>query len=320
VNLAALPIFERLGSAQTILLAGAGGGYDIFAGLPLYFALRAQGKTVHLANLSFSSIYASNGKRIGEVNEHVVRVTHETEPALSYFPELYLAQWFWKERRERVPLYCFDRTGPGSLIPAYQHLVKHLGGIDALVLIDGGTDSLMRGDEPKLGTPEEDLSSLLAADALEGVGSKSLVCLGFGIDVFHGVCHHYFLEAVAALAEQNAYLGCWSLLPHQPEVKAFAAAYAYTRKHMQSSIVNSSILAAIEGKFGNWHETTRTEGSELYINPLMGLYWAFDLPSVVNRHLFIRELAKHDEWVDMARAIFQRHSALEKREWKHLPM
>ncbi len=27
--------FDRIASAQTVLLAGAGGGYDIFSGLPL---------------------------------------------------------------------------------------------------------------------------------------------------------------------------------------------------------------------------------------------------------------------------------------------
>ncbi|MCX6369199.1 MAG: DUF1152 domain-containing protein [Armatimonadetes bacterium] len=312
-----LPIFERLQSAQTILLAGAGGGYDIFAGLPLYFALKAQGKTVHLANLSFTAIHATNARKLSPA---LVRVTAKTEPELSYFPELHLSRWLTKQEGKSVPLYCIQRTGSKGIIQAYQKLVEHLGGVDAVVLVDGGTDSLMRGDEPQLGTPEEDLASLLAAEALDGVPSKSLVCLGFGIDVFHGVCHHYFLEAVAELTTQNAYLGAWSLLPHQPEVRQMADAYAYTRKHMQDSIVNSSILAAIEGRFGNWHETTRTEGSELYINPLMGLYWAFDLPAVVNRHLFIRELTDYDVWIELARGIFQRHLNVEKREWKHLPM
>ena len=33
-------------------------------------------------------------------------------------------------------------------------------GVDTLVLVDGGTDSLMRGDEEGLGTPHEDIASL----------------------------------------------------------------------------------------------------------------------------------------------------------------
>ena len=49
-----LPFFTELEAAKNILIAGAGGGYDIFSGLPLYFGLQAAGKKVHLANLSFS--------------------------------------------------------------------------------------------------------------------------------------------------------------------------------------------------------------------------------------------------------------------------
>jgi len=312
-----LPLWERLSQAKTILLAGAGGGYDIYSGLPLYFGLKAQGKTVHLANLSFTTIYATNGKRLGP---SLIKVTERTEPELSYFPELHLCRWLKEREGKSVPLYCIERAGAREVGLAYQKLVEHLGGVDAIVLVDGGTDSLMRGDEPKLGTPEEDLASLLAVERLEGVGSKSLACLGFGVDVFHGVCHHYFLEAVADLTTKGAYLGAWSLTPELPEAVAFRAAYDYVRRRMQSSIVSSSILGAIEGRFGNWHETTRTEGSELYINPLMGLYWAFDLPAVVERHLFIRELAEIEGWIPLARAIFQRHLAQEKREWQHLPM
>ena len=42
-----------------------------------------------------------------------------------------------------------------------------------MVLVDGGTDSLMRGDEVGSGTPEEDTASLAAVNALWGVPDKS---------------------------------------------------------------------------------------------------------------------------------------------------
>lgn len=51
-----LPILDQLQSSQNILIAGAGGGFDVFAGLPIYFTLREQGKTVHLANFSFADL------------------------------------------------------------------------------------------------------------------------------------------------------------------------------------------------------------------------------------------------------------------------
>ena len=33
---------RRLETSHRVLIAGAGGGFDVFAGLPLYFALRAR--------------------------------------------------------------------------------------------------------------------------------------------------------------------------------------------------------------------------------------------------------------------------------------
>ncbi len=49
----------------------------------------------------------------------------------------------------------------------------------------------MRGDEPGLGTPEEDIASIAAVHQL-ALDAKLLVCLGFGVDTFHGVCHAHF--------------------------------------------------------------------------------------------------------------------------------
>ena len=40
-------------SSDTILLAGAGGGFDIFAGIPLMLLFESMGKQVVLGNLSF---------------------------------------------------------------------------------------------------------------------------------------------------------------------------------------------------------------------------------------------------------------------------
>lgn len=55
-TLHAHPLFDRLASARRILVAGAGGGFDIYAGLPLALSLMHQGKEVQLANLTFSAV------------------------------------------------------------------------------------------------------------------------------------------------------------------------------------------------------------------------------------------------------------------------
>ena len=53
------------------------------------------------------------------------------------------------------------KVGVRPLRAAYQWLVEELR-VSAVVLVDGGTDILMRGDEVGLGTPAEDMSSLAA--------------------------------------------------------------------------------------------------------------------------------------------------------------
>lgn len=321
MNILHLPLLEALQDAQTILLAGAGGGYDIYSGLPLYFGLRAAGKTVHLANLSFTSIYATTGRRMGEA---LVAIDADTDGSLRYFPEKHLAEWFRKERGEAVTIYCFDRTGVLPIATAYRNLVTHLGGVDAVVLIDGGTDSLMKGDEPDLGTPEEDVASIYAVDQLKDVATKLLVCVGFGVDTFHGVCHHYFLEAVSEIAAAGGYLGAWSLLPQMPEVEAYRSAIDYVHRFMfnHPSIVSTSILSAVEGRFGNYHANFRTTGSELFINPLMSLYWAFQLKSVARRNRYLEYIKDTETYIDLSAAIGRYREGIhdEKREWRSLPV
>lgn len=311
-----LPLFDRLSATRTILLAGAGGGYDIFTGLPLYFGLLNAGKQVHLANLSFSTIYASNGHRIGS---SVVEVTHETDGGGRYFPELHLARWFAK-RGGQVPIYAIDRTGAAPTAAAYRDLCTLLQP-DAVILIDGGTDSLMRGDEPGLGTPQEDVASIAAVDALD-VPVKLLLCLGFGVDTFHGVCHSYFLEAVADITRAGGFLGAWTLTPEMPEAALYRQATEFVHQAMpfQPSIVSSSILSAIEGRFGDAHSTRRTEGSELFINALMSLYWAFELDAVARRNLYLDRIRDTQSFADLTQAIAEFRAQADQRDWRVLPM
>src|SRR5262245_36290058 len=288
------PIFAELAAARRVLVAGAGGGFDVFCGLPLYFALRSAGKEVFLANLSFTTLALVDGHR---PHPALVEVTADTEEprAINYYPEGFLARWF-RRRGDEVIVYCFERTGVVSLREAYAGLLARLG-IDTLVLVDGGTDSLMRGDEVGLGTPHEDVASLAATYELP-LERKLLVCLGFGVDAYHDVCHARFLEAAAELTRAGAYLGAFALTPDMPEVKLYreAAEAVFAAMPRHPSIVNSSILSAIAGQYGDHHATERTRGSVLFINPLMGLYWCFRLEPAARRVLYLDEMKRTESF------------------------
>jgi hypothetical protein len=146
----------------------------------------------------------------------------------------------------------------------------------------------MRGDEAGLGMPEEDIASIAAVDELQ-VARKYLVCLGFGVDAFHGVCHAHTLEAVAELTREGAFLGALSLTQQMPEVRRYMEAAQAVCQAMPDwpSIVCASILSALEGHYGDHHRTARTRGSTLWINPLMALYWCFRLDAVARRLLYL---------------------------------
>ncbi|MGV9247687.1 DUF1152 domain-containing protein [Streptomyces sp. NPDC003710] len=283
------PFFTRLRDAQRVLVAGAGGGFDIYAGLPLALALRAAGKEVHLANLSFADLYGLD--RDVWLDRDVAVIRPDTPGRGDYFPERTLARWL-EHQRLPATVYAFPRTGVQPLRAAYRSLIDHLGGIDALVLVDGGTDILMRGDEHGLGTPEEDMASLAAVSGLDDIAHRLVACLGFGIDSHHGVNHSLVLENLAALERDGAYLGTFSLPQHSREGALYLDAVAHAQRCTPShpSIVNGSIAAAVRGDFGNVHFTVRTKDSELFINPLMTLYFCADVPGLARRNLYLDRL------------------------------
>lgn len=312
MNVDCNPLFSRLKDCSSILIAGAGGGYDVFAGLPLYFRLRELGHDVWLANYSFSDLEASGLAPMLEVES-------ETD-GHGYFPEKYLCEWLDANIDHCSTVYSFTRTGVQPLHQAYQELVDEHD-LDAVVLVDGGTDSLMRGDEQSLGTPTEDLTSLAAVNGLD-IDTKLLVCLGFGVDTFHGVCHHYFLEAVAELTRSGHYLGAFSLLPQMEETRLLeqAAEYVFEQMPDHPSIVVSSVLAAAQGRFGNYHPTSRTHGSELYLNPLMSLYWCFELDGVAERCLYLDQIWATHTIEEVGQEILAFQKRIKPRPWRGIPL
>ena len=212
-------------------------------------------------------------------------------------------------------------TGVVPLLDAYRAIVDECD-IDTVILVDGGTDSLMRGDEAGLGTPREDIASIAAVDQLE-VERRFLVATAFGVDAYHGVCHAQFLKAVADLIKTRGFLGAFSLLDGMPEVQLYreAAEFVFRAMPADPSIVSSSVLAAIAGEYGDHHATQRTQGSKLWINPLMSLYWCFWLNAVARRCLYLESVKQTDSHLALTNAI-KRFRACHRpiKEWEQIPV
>jgi hypothetical protein len=84
---------------------------------------------------------------------------------LDYFPERYLVEWFARQGK-KINVIGFPRTGVMPLEAAYNAVITRFG-IDSIILVDGGTDSIVKGDEPGLGTVVEDATSLVAVNELD---------------------------------------------------------------------------------------------------------------------------------------------------------
>lgn len=310
-----IPFLDRLNAGRCVLIAGCGGGFDVFSGVPIGTYLVRRGCQVTYANYSLSALWDSGGTQVDDVTWLV----DEKAASLAYFPEKVLAEWLLRHGWP-APVYAFDSTGARPLARAYKSLCERHA-FDLVVLVDGGTDSLIFGDEPGLGTVLEDAISIVAA--CEAAGDRAvLASLGFGVDHYHGVSHHSFLENAARLMREDGYLGGFSLVKGTVEAEAFLDLidYANQRQPEHRSIVCNSIAAALRGEFGDVHGTDRTSDNELFINPLMTQYWTFEAQRVRDCMLFADALAQTDTLRQGLRAIETARQSADIRLRRPIPL
>jgi len=117
-----------------------------------------------------------------------------------------------------------------------------------------------------------------------------LVCIGFGTE--QDLTHSQILENIAELSRHNAFLGSCSLTASMSEYQAYQAAvlHAQAMPFQDPSVINSSIISATRGEFGDYHLTAKTAGSRLKISPLMPIYWFFEARSVMEQNQLLKEL------------------------------
>jgi hypothetical protein len=312
-----LPDLGPLLDCRNVLVAGMGGGFDVFCGLPIYFELRRRGVNVHLANLTFSQLqWLKNGVVL---SESLVGISGESHSNLPYLPELHLARWFREQRGEEVTVWCFNTKGARPLLDAYRLLIAHLS-VDAVLLVDGGVDSLMRGDEAQTGTVLEDSLSLAAVHEVEGLKARLLACLGMGAE--QDVSHAHVFENIAALTEAGAFLGSCSLVRQMEACRLYdeAVEYAHSRRGQDPSVINASVVSAVRGHYGDFHLTEKTRGSRLWISPLMPIYWFFDLAAVAERNLFLPRIRHSESFRESLQAVAEIRQFVPTRKAAHIPL
>jgi len=290
-------MYDRIvGSAKRVLLAGAGGGYDVLGAVPLLHDLEARGCQVHLASLSFTYLNGLDRARCLPDLPNLYEVAGDAAVASAYCPEAWLARFLGERAGKPRSIWCFDKTGVRPLADAYRWLIDHLK-IDLLVLIDGGIDLILRGDETTLGTPSEDLCSLAAVDqvAEQLAVPMRIACLGLGAELRDGIPHEQVFDRIAELTRLGGYLGAEALVDGSPRAALYRDAMAYVVDHQQTkkqSHVHKVVLAAMAGEYG-------TIAPHVWLSALLPIHWWFDLAAVASSHLFLRSLRETDSIWDV---------------------
>jgi hypothetical protein len=308
-----LPAFERLREARSVLLLGAGGGYDILGAVPLLTVLHALGKVVHLGGVSFTSLDGLPRCQSDEKHACLFAVRGESAVSDRYCPEPWLARWLEKRGHDQ-PVWAFAKVGVRPLRAALADLVQRLAA-DAVVLVDGGVDNLLRGDETSIGTPAEDLTSLCAVSGLE-VPTRLIMCLGFGAELRDGISHAQVLERVADLQTRGGFLGAVSLQSQTAPGAAYLEALSYVlegQRSQRGSHVQGSVRAAMSGQFGG-------PNSDTWVSPLTALCWFFSVPEVAGSHLFLSHLEPTETIWDVTTRVRGCRSTLALRERSSIPL
>lgn len=98
-----------------------------------------------------------------------------------------------------------------------------------------------------------------------------------------------------------------------------AVAHAQRHTPARPSIVNGQIAAAIRGEFGDVRFTERTQGSELFVNPLMAMYFTVDLAGLARRLLYLDQLADTDTQGEVHAVIEWFRRGVDRRGRRSIP-
>ena len=300
-----MPTFLRMladPSIKTVMLCGCGGGFDFVHSLTLYPELRRLEKTVVIGSYSFGdpNEISEAIDVFSEAGALARRVTAASIPDRYYGPEVHLCSFLDLRYPSSAPHFVYAyyaRAFTVSLLTRFYRQLVETHSVDAIVLVDGGSDSIMAGDEEGLGDPIEDAVSVTTVASLNELKAKVLITIGLGTDRFNHVSDAASLRAVAELTRMGGFLGSLSLEP-QALGSCFyrdCLEHIFQRQGFRS-VLAGTIASAVDGWFGRDEVPPvlqqRVRPGELFLWPLMAMLWAFDVETVAKRSLiatWIRE-------------------------------
>lgn len=222
---------EKLKDANTILIVGAGGGQDVLCGLPLYYTFLKQGKKVHLANLTHTDFKTLNEYTDPLVlDSNVLGANSVIKVPSQNYVEGYLSQYFKAALNEDKIVWMINRNSVQELKKSFERLITHLN-IDAIVLVDGGVDSIMQGDEGKNVLTNLFIDTTLCLAAIQQIELPIrdnfilASCNDNSIDL------NSINKNMSNIALQNGFYGGCYLLNYNNSYKFMKSAYSYVKNN-----------------------------------------------------------------------------------------
>jgi hypothetical protein len=298
----------------------------------LYSELRGMGKSITIGSYSFGEVdkIGQPSTVVYECGDVVVKsVTGVTTADAVYAPEIHLCSYLDETYPGDAPhdIYAYYARdfNVSTLRGFYTWLVREHT-IDTILLFDGGTDSLMAGDEAGLGDPIEDIVSVAAVNEVEEVRRKLLFSVGFGVDRFNGVSDASSLRAIAELTRSDGFLGSTSIERNSDAFKFYESAvdHIHQRQRFQSAVAGF-IISSVRGHYGGDEipealSRKLTDRDQFFVWPLMSMMFAFDVESVAKRSRIVGWLADAKTQIDSYKAISAGRNEISRiRETEFLP-
>jgi hypothetical protein len=305
----------------SVLIAGAGGGFDFLCGLPIALELESRGHEVHIASYSFTKLGDVRGARWH--TDKLLEV-FDSSSIISgdYFPELYLSQWYRERREQERSVWCLAQAGVRPTLSSYNFLIDKLG-VTSVICVDGGVDGIFRGDEHDLGTPSMDSISVIAT-SMSNASARIYACAAFGTEGAEGkVSHAQALNRIADLIAMDAFLGVGAVRKNSFSGADFLEAvdYIFARlSPLRRSIIVSTVVAAMKGVYGNKVVHEKTQHNPPWISPLTSLIWYLDADAVAKIKLFYDEVKDSTSVAEVAAAIEETRKRSRVKAYESIPI
>ena len=280
----------------TVFLTGCGGGFDFVHGLCLIPELKRLGKQIIIGSYSFGDANEIQAETINFGRPITVKkVFADSKCSQSYCPEVAICAYLDKEFTESAPhsVYAYYARDFTVLdLQALHNFLISTHSINCVILIDGGSDSLMKGNESGLGDPIEDSVSIASVSTLQ-VPLKLLITIGLGTDRFNCVSDASSLRAISEITDLGGFKGSLSLEKGNPcfEFYSKGLEFIYQLQNFRS-VLAGSITASTLGYWGDQRLPSsvlgRVEKGSLFLWPLMSFIWAFDVNVVEERSLITK--------------------------------